>query len=166
MTQPDHPGVAALRDDLRANNGSPDLELVDPIDVVRATELFHRDGFVVRDALTGPDLEALREATDRVVDEILNADPLGEAAEGRAAFHTAPHSEEPRARGTDCMPEDIWLTLSDHAKRVCRYIVAAPGEVVLGARLTNPRAAVREAFLEQQADEVGAHAAARWWLFR
>lgn len=330
--RPDDPGVVALRDDLRANNGIPDLELVDPNDIERATELFHRDGFVaVRDALTGTRFDALREATDRVVDEILDADPLGEAGGGagglphrysfggtsgsRHRLHepawanvidlptTTPiltsifgtdryvcgggggdlalpgaiecqglHSDNlweelhdpvgglsirdlpvpvvtinfamvdltwengpirqipgtqrshdpipnlvdepawmrhstvcPAPAGTAiirdnrawhsgtpnlsdhvralpnieyyapwfrseaihrCMPYDIWRTLSDHAKRACRYIVAAPGEVVLGAGFTHPRAAARKAFLSQQADEVGADAAARWWLLR
>lgn len=330
--RPDDPGVVALRNDLRANNGITDLELVSPNDVERATELFHRDGFVaVRDALTGKRFDALRSATDRVVDEILDADPLGEAGGGagglphrysfggtsgsRHRLHelawadvidlptTTPiltaifgsdrflcgggggdlalpgaieyqglHSDNlweelhdpvgglsirnlpvpvvtinfamvnltwengpirqipgsqrsvdpipnlanesarmrystvcPAPAGTAiirdnrawhsgtpnlsdhvralpnieyfapwfrseaihrCMPHDVWLTLSEFAKRACRYIVAAPGEVVLGAGFTHPRAAAREAFLEQQANEVGTEQAARWWLLR
>jgi len=330
--RPDDPGVVALRNDLRANNGITDLELVSPNDVKRATELFHRDGFVaVRDALTGKRFDALRSATDRVVDEILDADPLGEAGGGagglphrysfggtsgsRHRLHelawadvidlptTTPiltaifgsdrflcgggggdlalpgaieyqglHSDNlweelhdpvgglsirnlpvpvvtinfamvnltwengpirqipgsqrsvdpipnlanesarmrystvcPAPAGTAiirdnrawhsgtpnlsdhvralpnieyfapwfrseaihrCMPHDVWLTLSEFAKRACRYIVAAPGEVVLGAGFTHPRAAAREAFLEQQANEVGTEQAARWWLLR
>lgn len=80
---PDDPGVVALRERLRANNGIPDLELVSPDQVERAAELFHRDGFVaVKDALTGERLAALQAATDRVVNEILAADPDGSIGGG------------------------------------------------------------------------------------
>lgn len=81
--RPDDPGVVALREQLRESNGIPDLELVDPTNVERAAELFHRDGFVaVRDALTGKRLEALQASTSRVVDEILAADPDGSIGGG------------------------------------------------------------------------------------
>ena len=73
---PDDPGVQALRAELRRHNGNPDLELVEPHEIERAVELFHRDGFiVVRDALTGEKLESLQAAADAVVDEILASDP-------------------------------------------------------------------------------------------
>ncbi len=72
----DHPGVLALREELRAHNGIPDLEIISPHEVDRAVELFHRDGFVVvRDALTGDRYTALQDAADAVVDEILAGDP-------------------------------------------------------------------------------------------
>lgn len=81
--RPSDPGVMALRERLRAGNGIPDLELVDPDNVNRAAELFHRDGFVtVRDALTGQRLEALQAATDRVVEEILDVDVDGSIGGG------------------------------------------------------------------------------------
>ncbi len=79
----DDPGVVALREQLRESNGIPDLELVDPTDVDRAAELFHRDGFVaVRNALSGERLAALQDATNRVVDDILAADPDGSIGGG------------------------------------------------------------------------------------
>ncbi|MGI9597501.1 MAG: phytanoyl-CoA dioxygenase family protein [Acidimicrobiales bacterium] len=81
--RPDDPGVVALRERLRADNGIPDLELVEPTEVGRAAELFHRDGFVVvREALTGERLEALQAATMGVVDEILAVDRDGSIGGG------------------------------------------------------------------------------------
>ncbi len=81
--RPDDPGVVALREQLRQSNGIPDLELVEVGDVDRAAELFHRDGFVaVENALTGERLAALQAATERVVDEILAADPDGSIGGG------------------------------------------------------------------------------------
>ena len=79
----DDPGVAALREQLRANNGIPDLETVTPDNVDRAVALFHRDGFVVvTDALTEPLLTDLLRATDRVVADILAVDPNASAGGG------------------------------------------------------------------------------------
>ncbi len=72
----DHPGVVALRDELREHNGIPDLEVISPHEIERAVELFHRDGFVVvQDALTGEQFHALRTASETVVDDILAGDP-------------------------------------------------------------------------------------------
>lgn len=65
-----------------------------------------------------------------------------------------------------CMPHEQWLTLSAHGRRISRYVVAGPDEVVLGAGFDHPRAVAREAFLEQQAAEVGAEAAEQWWSKR
>jgi hypothetical protein len=81
--RPDDPGVVTLREQLRAKNGIADLEVVEPYDVDRAVELFTRDGFVaVQNALTGTRLDALQSATNRVVDEILAADPDGSIGGG------------------------------------------------------------------------------------
>ncbi len=81
--RPDDPGVVSLREQLRTSNGIPDLELVDPGDVDRAAELFHRDGFVaVRNALNGDRLAALQAATDQVIDDIIAADPDGSIGGG------------------------------------------------------------------------------------
>lgn len=72
----DDPGVVALRDELAAHNGIPDLELVEAGQLERAVELFYRDGFVVvTGALTGPLLADLRAATDRIIEEITAVDP-------------------------------------------------------------------------------------------
>jgi hypothetical protein len=80
---PDDPGVQALREKLWHHNGLPSLEILDPADIDRACELFHRDGFVVvSGALDGDRLQALQEATSRVVDEILEVDPDGSTGGG------------------------------------------------------------------------------------
>lgn len=325
---PDDPGVAALREKLRRHNGLPSLELVEPDDVERACELFHRDGFVVVvDALDANRLEALQQATMRVVDEILDADPDGSIGGGagglphrysfgatsasRHRLHepawvdvidtpittsiltaifgspnyivgggggdlalpgaieyqglhsdnvwvephdpvgatttrdmpvpvvtinfpmsdltwengpirqipgtqrsTAPipsladetpdlkhstlcpvpvgsavirdnrawHSGTPnlssevrsmpnveyyapwfRSEAVNrCMPHNLWLGLSEHGQRISRYVVCDPGEPVIGAGFTHPRAAVRQAFIDAQLDELGPDAERHW----
>ncbi|MGH1488962.1 MAG: phytanoyl-CoA dioxygenase family protein [Acidimicrobiales bacterium] len=324
----DDPGVVALRERLRAHNGIPDLELVDPDQIERAAELFHRDGFVaVRNALTGDKLKRLQMATSRVVDEILAADPdgsigggagglphrysFGSTSASRHRLHeqawvdvidlptTTPiltaifgspnyivgggggdlalpgameyqglhadniwtepfdpvggistrempvpvvtinfpmvdlnwengpirqipgtqRSREPipnmvdepltmkhstvcpapagtavirdnrawhggtpnlsnevrampnieyyapwfRSEGVHrCMPYELWQGLSEHGRRISRYTVCDPGEPVIGAGFTHPRAAARDAFIEQQLAELGPDAKQLW----
>jgi len=69
------PEVLALRDHLDANNGIKGLEIVSPSDVARATELFHRDGFVVvSDALTVDQLDFLRAGCLEEVREMMAMD--------------------------------------------------------------------------------------------
>lgn len=51
---------------------------------------------------------------------------------------------------TRSMPYERWVELSDHGKRIARYVTCDPGEPVLGAGFTHPRAAAREAFVESQ----------------
>lgn len=83
VRSPDDPGVQARREHLRGANGIPDLEVVEPEEVDRAVELFYRDGFVVvGGALDRDALARTRAATDRVVDEILDADPDGSIGGG------------------------------------------------------------------------------------
>lgn len=80
----DDPQVSAYREFLAANNGIRGLPIVEPHEVTRAVQLFHRDGFVVvRDALTPAQTERFRAATDRQVDRILASDP--QAAVGGGA---------------------------------------------------------------------------------
>ncbi len=72
----DDPGVSALRDRLRRENGLSTLETVTPDQVERATELFHCNGFVaVRDALDPERLHDLREAAARIIEQIVDVDP-------------------------------------------------------------------------------------------
>jgi hypothetical protein len=80
---PDDPFVRLLREELREHNGISDLEILEPHEVERAVEVFHRDGFVViRDALVGEKFEALRAGAETVVDEILAVDPNGSIGGG------------------------------------------------------------------------------------
>ncbi len=61
---------------------------------------------------------------------------------------------------TRSMPFDRWAELTTHGRRICRYVTCDPGEQVLGAGFTHPRAAAREAFVERQLAEMGPHEAA------
>jgi len=68
----DDPEVVALRDHLRAHNGLHGLEIVGPDEVERAKRIFLRDGFVVVRDLLDPDaLATMREASARVLGQIL-----------------------------------------------------------------------------------------------
>ena len=65
-----------------------------------------------------------------------------------------------------CMPYERWAELSDHGKRISRYVMCSPGETVVGAGFTHPREAARTAFIEAQLRELGPPAAADWFLRR
>jgi len=68
----DDPDVAALREHLRADNGLRGLEIVEPDEIERAKRIFFRDGFVVVRDLLDPDmLNTMREASARVLGQIL-----------------------------------------------------------------------------------------------
>jgi hypothetical protein len=74
----DDPEVERLRLHLRRYNGLPGLETVYPHEIERATRIFYRDGFVVvRDLLTPQQLGAWREASARVLKQILERPGLG-----------------------------------------------------------------------------------------
>ncbi len=61
-----------------------------------------------------------------------------------------------------CMPHDLWLGLSEHGQRISRYVVCDPGEPVIGAGFTHPRAAVRQEFIDAQLYEIGPDAERHW----
>lgn len=64
-----------------------DVELVQPGDTGRATQIFHRDGFVaIADALTREQLETLRTGANRVVAEQMAATVLEDANRGYARY--------------------------------------------------------------------------------
>src|SRR5258708_4694978 len=68
----DDPEAVALRERLRRNNGLRGLEIVSPDEIERAKRIFQRDGFVVVRDLLNPDMLAtMREASARVLAEIL-----------------------------------------------------------------------------------------------
>jgi ectoine hydroxylase-related dioxygenase (phytanoyl-CoA dioxygenase family) len=69
------PDVVRLKDHLAANNGIRGIDIVSPTEVERATQLFHRDGFVVvRDALTPEQLAFLKAGCLDVVRDIMGMD--------------------------------------------------------------------------------------------
>ena len=66
------PEVAVLRARLKAHNGLPGIEILEPEEVARASRIFFRDGFVVvRDLLSQAQLSRMREASARVLRQIL-----------------------------------------------------------------------------------------------
>jgi len=79
----DDPNVVALRERMAERNGIAGLEVVEPDEVERATQLFHRDGFVaVAHALSLAQLAALRAAAAEVISELVQADPEGSVGGG------------------------------------------------------------------------------------
>lgn len=72
---PDDAEVVALRNELAANNGIKGLQVVDPSDVALATEIFHRDGFVVvKNVLDPEQLAFMQGGCERVVRDIMTMD--------------------------------------------------------------------------------------------
>lgn len=85
----DAPETVALRRHLEANNGITGLEILEPSEIDRAVQLFHRDGFVVvRDALDAEQTEFLRSGVVEVADEIvaLDANRAGNRGSHRYSF--------------------------------------------------------------------------------
>ena len=73
----DDPNVVALREKLKKHNGIKGLESVAPDEVKRAARLLNRDGFVVvRDVLSPGQVARIREATERIIEQIIDVDPL------------------------------------------------------------------------------------------
>ena len=67
--------VVELRENLSENNGIRGLQVVSPDEVERATEIFHRDGFVVvRDVLTPEQLTYIQQGCEREIREIMSMD--------------------------------------------------------------------------------------------
>ena len=60
------------------------------------------------------------------------------------------------------MPYEQWEKLSDHGKRISRFVVCDKGETVVGAGYMNPRRKAREAFKDQQFEDMGPEAAAHY----
>jgi hypothetical protein len=74
----DDPDVERLRTHLRAHNGLKGVEFVEPDEVDRAARIFYRDGFVVvRNLLNAGQLAAWREASARVLQQILDIPGVG-----------------------------------------------------------------------------------------
>ena len=53
-----------------------------------------------------------------------------------------------------CMPYELWQGLSEHGKRICRYVTCGPGETVVGAGFVHPSSTERERFLANQLAEL------------
>ncbi|MEM9134250.1 MAG: phytanoyl-CoA dioxygenase family protein [Actinomycetota bacterium] len=57
---------------------------------------------------------------------------------------------------TRSMAYEEWLGLSDHARRISRYIVCDKGEPVIGHGISHPRSAVRDRIRDEQLAALGA----------
>ncbi|MDH3753689.1 MAG: phytanoyl-CoA dioxygenase family protein [Acidimicrobiia bacterium] len=60
------------------------------------------------------------------------------------------------------MPYERWKELSDHGRRVSRLVMCGPGEIVIGAGFTHPRARARDGFVADQLEAIGPDAAAEY----
>ena len=71
----DDPRVITLRGHLEADNGIKGLEILEPDNIERAVQLFHRDGFVVVDGVLSHDqTDFLKQGCDEVVADIIALD--------------------------------------------------------------------------------------------
>ena len=70
--------IKDLTSSLMSNNGMAGLELLNPSEIDRATQIFYRDGFVViQDVLTPEQVYFLRGGCEREANEIIAIDPKG-----------------------------------------------------------------------------------------
>lgn len=111
----DDPDVRTLRDHLRRNNGLKGLEIVDPDEVERATRIFFRDGFVVVRNLLSPEaLETWREASARVLGDIL-AIPGAEGRKYMTETGRLPHrySYGTASASRELLHDKVWASMID-----------------------------------------------------
>ena len=133
----DDPQVCALREHLKRRNGLPGLEIVAPHEIERARRLFFRDGFVVvRDLLDAAQLAAFREASARVLQQILDIPGFG----GRKyVTETArlPHrySYGTASASRQLLHEPVWAGMIDLATTtpLLKAIVGGDDYWVIGA---------------------------------
>ena len=131
----DDPNVVRLRDRLWRDNGIKGLEVLLPTEVERAAELFHRDGFVVvRDALDRAQLERMRNATERALDEMLAVDPTCAAGGGAGGL---PHrySFGSSSASRHMLHVDEWVELVDlpTTTPILTAIFGSPNYILIGA---------------------------------
>jgi len=131
----DDPDVVALRQRLCERNGIPGLEVVEPRDVERAAELFHRDGFVaVADALESHQLDRLREAAADVIEALVAADAEGAVGGGAGGLpHRYSFGGTSASRHMFHRPE--WCDLIDlpTTTPILTAIFGSPDYIVYGA---------------------------------
>jgi len=131
----DDPHVVAYREKLAQHNGIRGLEVLDPTEVERAAQLFHRDGFVVvRDAIVGEQLERLRRACDRAIDAMLDVDPTCAAGGGAGGL---PHrfSFGSSSASRHMLHVDEWVELVDMPTTtpILEAIFGSPNYILIGA---------------------------------
>ena len=131
----DDPGVVALREKLRKENGIKGLELVAPDDTKRAAELFHRDGFVaVRDVLEPALLARIQRAANEAILDLMADDPDCSAGGGAGGL---PHrySFGGGSASRQMLHKDEWCELIDlpTTTPILSEIFGSPDYIVGGA---------------------------------
>lgn len=111
----DHPEVSALRARFKEANGITGLEVVGPGETERAARIFLRDGFVVvRDVLSADQLETLRDASARVLRQLLEIPGQGArkyvTESGR---HPHRYSYGTSSATRQLLHEPVWAALID-----------------------------------------------------
>ena len=131
----DDPNVVEFRKKLVRHNGIKGLEILEPTDVERAAELFHRDGFVVvADALSPQQLARMREATERALDAMLAVDPTCAAGGGAGGL---PHrySFGSSSASRHMLHDPAWVELVDvpTTTPILTAIFGSPNYILIGA---------------------------------
>ena len=131
----DDPNVVQLREKLNRHNGIKGLEVLDPNEVQRAADLFHRDGFVVVRDLLGPEqLARLKAATERALEAMLAVDPTCAAGGGAGGL---PHrfSFGSSSASRHMLHEDEWVDLVDMPTTtpILQAIFGSPNYILIGA---------------------------------
>jgi hypothetical protein len=133
----DHPEVRALRARLKAHNGVPGLPICAPHETDRIRRLFFRDGFVVvRDLLDAARLAAFREASARVLGQILDIPGFG----GRRYITETGRLPHRYSYGTasasrELLHEPVWAAMVDleTTTPILEALFGGPDYFVIGA---------------------------------
>lgn len=67
---------------------------------------------------------------------------------------------------TRSMPYERWQGLSEHGKRISRYVVCDKGEQVIGAGYLHPKANLREQFVKKQLAQLNTEQRLNYWSRR
>jgi hypothetical protein len=133
----DDPEVCALREYLRAHNGIRGLEILEPREIERAAQVFYRDGFVVvRDVLSAGELARFREASAKVLKQILEI-PGVEGRKYLTESYRLPHrySYGTASASRHLLHDPMWASMIDlpTTTPILTRIFGRPDYKVLGA---------------------------------
>jgi hypothetical protein len=133
----DDADVVALRETLRAHNGVQGLDICAPHEIDRIRRIFFRDGFVVvRDLLDADALAAFREASGRVLAQILDIPGIG----GRRYITETGRLPHRYSYGTasasrELLHDPVWASMVDlpATTPILKAIFGGPDYFVAGA---------------------------------
>jgi hypothetical protein len=129
--------VCALREHLRAHNGIRGVEILEPHEIERAARIFFRDGFVVvKDVLNADQLERWRDASARVLRQILQT-PGVEGRKYLTESYRLPHrySYGTASASRHLLHDPVWASMIDlpTTTPILTRIFGGPDYRVLGA---------------------------------